>query len=631
MFPHFPWIVFFLFIGAATALGVALLARGRSNYPGNITFTIFMTILSWWAFAYAFELLTQQPDPKLIWAKLQYLAIPFTTPFLLMFVAAVSEFTWQRSRRVQAAILTIPVITSLMIWIRAEWIWAAVKPVQVGEAFQYSNDYGPWFFVHTLYSWALFFVAFALIIRLAFNSPSFSRIEVAILVISILIPFTNNVSYIIGIDLTPGYDLTPLFLVTFGLGASWVLFEFRPNDLTPFVYYTAFNNLPDPAMMLDESDRIRTVNPAAEQYFGKSASELNRRPITNLLPRKWLDILTSSSENQSSTIEVSRTIDDKTAYYALRMTTILDRRARSKGRLFVIHDITVTKQALLKLAEREQALSNAVDERTSELQAINQELERAVRLKDEFLANMSHELRTPLNAVIGTTESLHAGVYGPILRDQRQPLHRIEDSAKHLLALISDILNVSKIEAGKFILRVHSVSIYELSEACLNLIKVEADRKNITLISSFDLSQQCIWIDERRVRQILLNLFSNAIKFTPQYGKVGLTVRENKEAQQTHFVVWDTGIGIAAEEQKRIFSPFIQVDSTLARQYEGTGLGLALTRGLVEMHGGSIGLLSELGLGSRFTIILPWDCRQTATVSYVEVDPTLQEETYLAL
>lgn len=621
-------------LGASLGFGVALLAWGRSYFQGNKIFSIFMVVLGWWALTYAFELLGQQSADKLFWAKAQYLAIPYVTPLLLLFIAAVSGHKWQSKPHFVAIVLIIPTLTALIIWFRQDWIWIAIRDIEIGGVLQKEYLYGFWFTIHTAYSWVLFLIAFFLLVRLSLTSPSLSNGEAILLAVTILVPFVNNVTKVLGLGSISEYDPTPLLLVTFGLGAAWVLFELRPNNLAPFVYHTAFDNLPDPAMMLDETDCVHIVNPAAETYFSAEAATLVGVSVTELLPKDWLDLLSSAEQqhpNQTINSPVSKIIDDKTHYYNLRVITILDRRKRNKGRLFVIHDTTIAQQALMDLSERGQKLSDAVAEQTSVLQVTNQELERAVQLKDEFLASMSHELRTPLSAVIGTIESLHAGVYGPVIRDQIQPLHRIEDSAKHLLELISDILNVSKIEAGQFTLRVSPVSITILSRACLNLVRLDAERKNITLIVSFEINKKSILIDERRARQILLNLFSNAIKFTPENGKVGLTVSEDKEAQLTYFTVWDTGIGIAKEAHKRIFKPFIQVDSTLARQYEGTGLGLALARGLVEMHGGKIELSSELGMGSRFTVTLPWDSRPTANVPFTEPDPDVQEETYFAL
>ena len=252
-------------------------------------------------------------------------------------------------------------------------------------------------------------------------------------------------------------------------------------------------------------------------------------------------------------------------------------------------------------------------ERTSELVAANAELARAARLKDEFLASMSHELRTPLNGILTMSESLQEQVYGSLNAAQGRALRDIEECGRHLLALINDILDVAKIEAGKIELETHPVSVESLCQSSLRMVKDAAHKKKIGVSLAVDETVTVLIADERRVKQILVNLLSNAVKFTPEAGKIGLQVVGDRLNHQLRFTVWDTGIGLSAEEQPRLFKPFSQLDSGLARKYEGTGLGLALVKRLTEMHGGSVGVVSQPGQGSRFTVSLPWI--ETATSS----------------
>jgi PAS domain S-box-containing protein len=269
-------------------------------------------------------------------------------------------------------------------------------------------------------------------------------------------------------------------------------------------------------------------------------------------------------------------------------------------------EISERKRAEGALAEERSLLTQRVEERTAELSAANASLARAARLKDEFLAAMSHELRTPLNAVLGLSEALQEEIYGPLNDRQLNTLHTIEESGRHLLALINDILDVSKIEAGKLELNLGIVSVATLCQASLQFIKQEAQKKQISVSSDLDSRVTTLSVDERRLKQILVNLLSNAVKFTPDGGSVGLNVVGDAAHQTVKFVIWDTGIGIAEAELGRLFKPFVQVDSRLSRKYGGTGLGLALVYRMVEMHGGSVTVESEIGKGSRFTITLLW-------------------------
>jgi signal transduction histidine kinase len=255
-------------------------------------------------------------------------------------------------------------------------------------------------------------------------------------------------------------------------------------------------------------------------------------------------------------------------------------------------------------AERASLVEN-VEARTAELRIANAELARAARMKDEFLASMSHELRTPLNAILGLSESLLEGVYGMPNEKQARSLRGIAESGHHLLDLINDILDVAKIEADKLDLDLDTVSIPLLCESSMGLVKQAARKKRIKTSLELDGGVTQIEADGRRLKQILVNLLSNAVKFTPEGGEIGLQVEDDSANDMMHFIVWDTGIGIADTDVGRLFQPFVQVDSSLSRRYQGTGLGLALVRRLTEMHGGHVSVESKVGAGSRFTVSLP--------------------------
>lgn len=265
-------------------------------------------------------------------------------------------------------------------------------------------------------------------------------------------------------------------------------------------------------------------------------------------------------------------------------------------------------QLLDGLMRSTQELELRVKTRTADLLRVNAELENANRTKDEFLANMSHELRTPLTGILGMAETLQLGTYGQLSEKQVKSLQTIETSGRHLLNLINDILDLSKIEAGKFDIYPEMISLNETCRESLLFVKELAHKKSIVLDYQGPNDVKSVFADPRRLKQILINLLSNAVKFTPEKGHVTLTVRTDPEKEQIHFVVIDTGIGIAQTDLDRLFTPFTQVDSRLNRQYEGTGLGLALVLRLAEMHGGSVQVESDgvPGKGSRFTVSLPW-------------------------
>jgi signal transduction histidine kinase len=238
-----------------------------------------------------------------------------------------------------------------------------------------------------------------------------------------------------------------------------------------------------------------------------------------------------------------------------------------------------------------------------EVEEKSQQLEVANRHKSEFLANMSHELRTPLNAVIGFSEVLLEQMFGEINDKQAEYLQDILASGRHLLSLINDILDLSKIEAGRMELDLSAFDLPSALDNALTLVRERATRHSIRIELAVDERLGEMVGDERKIKQILLNLLSNAVKFTPEGGEVGL--RATLADGSVEISVSDSGIGIAPEDQEAIFEEFRQVGSDYARKREGTGLGLALARRFVELHGGRIWVKSELGRGSVFTFALP--------------------------
>jgi signal transduction histidine kinase len=279
-------------------------------------------------------------------------------------------------------------------------------------------------------------------------------------------------------------------------------------------------------------------------------------------------------------------------------------------RLWRPGEIGLLEEAAAELAI---AISNArlyrsTEEASRELASKISELERANRLKAQFLANMSHELRTPLNSIIGFSEMLLLGAHGKISADQRDALETVARNGRHLLGLVNDILDLSKIDAGRMELHLGPTDLRRLVTDVLSGMDSMVQAKGHRVTLALGEERLDLTADEMRIRQVLFNLLSNSVKFTPPGGEI--TVRGERLAARTEgemvFVsVTDNGIGIAPEDLPRLFSEFTQLDASHARRYEGTGLGLALSKRFVEMHGGRIGVESTRGAGSTFWIELP--------------------------
>ncbi len=287
----------------------------------------------------------------------------------------------------------------------------------------------------------------------------------------------------------------------------------------------------------------------------------------------------------------------------------------SGGFIFTYADITDRKRAeeTMLAANAELKLAMSAHENQGqklvamleELSFAKQHLVAANRAKSEFLANMSHELRTPLNAIIGFSEMLGIEIFGPIGNDKyREYVRDIHESGQHLLDLINDILDLSKIESGTEKLHEENVDISVVVESVLKLVRQRSEKHGVKLELELSGESPVLWADERKLKQILVNLLSNAIKFTKAGGTVTLKGWCRIESGYV-FQVIDTGIGIALEDIPKALSQFGQVDSALNRQYEGTGLGLPLTKSLVELHSGSLDLQSDVGVGTTVTVRFP--------------------------
>jgi len=248
-----------------------------------------------------------------------------------------------------------------------------------------------------------------------------------------------------------------------------------------------------------------------------------------------------------------------------------------------------------RLMQEQQAAATA-------LRQLNARLELASRAKSEFLANMSHELRTPMNAILGFTEMLRDGLYGGVPEELKEPLDDIQTNGRHLLGLINDVLDLSKIEAGRMDLALEEYPPQDVLESVRVALRSLAAERGLEFVVQVPPSLPIAYGDAKRIRQCLLNLAGNALKFTRQ-GRVEIAVEA--QGDQLVYRVTDTGIGIPREELERVFDEFRQVDAAITREFGGTGLGLSITKRFIEMHGGRIWVESEPGQGSTFSFAVP--------------------------
>jgi PAS domain S-box-containing protein len=362
----------------------------------------------------------------------------------------------------------------------------------------------------------------------------------------------------------------------------------------------------DASMTADPYGIITDVNKQMELLTDCTRDELIGAPFKNYFTEpdravKCIDLVLVKKKINDYELTV-RARDGKQTMVSCNATTFYDRDRKLQGVFAAARDVTERKR-----------LDQVLQEKNSELESARSVADKSSLAKSDFLANMSHELRTPLNSIIGFSEVLQDQMFGRINDKQQEYVENIHTSGRHLLSLINDILDLSKVESGKMELTLSTFLLRESLDASMMMLKVKALHDRIDL--HLDLAMEAdvrIVADQRKLKQILFNLLSNAIKFTHGGGSVelGATI----DGDFIEITVADTGIGIRETDISKLFLPFTQLESVYTKEFEGTGLGLALTRQLVELHGGRIWAKSEFGSGSRFSFTIPFT--QAATKEF---------------
>ncbi len=602
-----------LLIGSTIALTFCFLALQRYRELGAPAFVVAMAAVAMWSFAYAFELMSPTVADKMVWHRIIYANSGIVPAFWLIFLIQ-HEYGMTSRTKFWTIVLTVePILYTALTWTNGwlhEWLWHSIT-LSPNEALpQMVVNRAAGFYLHVAFTYVLVLLSVIFFLRmLRRESSTLSYYQIFLLVLGVLSPIIANTLHVADLRLLP-INLTPFSLMTMGAAVGWFAFRFELWDILPAAHDAVFAGIGDGVIVLNLNDIIIDINPAASRLLHVPVQLALRQQINTLATQHHhfaaLQRTIATLKKDTVTRSEVALAEQPLRYIEVTVAALRDRRDRLNGQILTLRDVTARRTAEIQLQEERQHLAARVEERTAELSRANAELARAARLKDEFLANMSHELRTPLNTVLGLSEALHECTYGPLVPAQLRALQHVLDAGRHLLALINDILDVSKIEAGKLALEQGPIAVDSLCQASINFISQSAIKKQLEIVVTVDPSVKFIFGDERRLKQILVNLLDNAVKFTPIAGRIGLAVAGEPLDDTVTFIVWDTGIGIAEVDMPELFKPFVQLDSRLARHHEGTGLGLALVRHMVDLHGGSVGVESRVGAGTKFTVALPW-------------------------
>jgi PAS domain S-box-containing protein len=592
-----------LLLAACVSAVLAWIAWRRRPGSGVLPFIVLMVGLTEWTLASLIEYSTVSLQPKLFATNLAYIGIT-TAP--AAWLAFVSEYTgrnkWLTRRNVLLLFIEPVLIVVLAFTNDFHHLFRTAVALDTTGSFPVlSVTNGPTFWIHAAYSYILLVIGNAILIQAFLRSPQLYRGQVFTLLIGAFIPWIANIVTVF--DMIPNLriDLTPFAFTVTGLMLSWSLFRFKLLDIVPVARDTLVESMSDAVMVIDAQGRIVDMNPAALRLVGnRSSSELIGKLAAEALVEQQ-DLVKQFRSVMEARVEV--TIGKGTAterYFELQISPLRNRYGTLTGRLYVLRDITALKGA----TEQIKAQNDTLRRTNQELAEAQRKTEEASRLKSEFLATMSHELRTPLNAIIGFADLALTGLTGPLNAKQEDYLARISANGERLLAQINDLLDISKIEAGRVELSSQPFAPSSLLTDMRNQIQSLVVQKGLGFDTQLDpgLPPQLLG-DSGRLGQILTNLIGNAVRFT-QAGQISVRM-EKVDESKWGIVVTDTGIGIPPHALEYIFDEFRQVDGSTQREHGGTGLGLAIVRKLAILMGGTVRAQSTVGKGSTFTVQLP--------------------------
>ena len=592
-----------LILASVLSIGIGVAIWRRRPAPGVMPFIVLTGAVAFWSAMNAVELVQTSLNAKFFFSSLQYFGITAAPAAWMLFAA---EYTGREAWITRRNILLLMIEPSLAI------LFVFTNPLHhlfhaqftlgtEGSLRTLDVAFGPIFWIHAVYSYILMLTGTGLLIQAFFRAPQLYRGQVFTLLIAAFVPWIANGISIVGLSPISTIDLTPPAFTITVIAIGWSIYRYRLMDIVPVARDTVIESMSDAVFVLDGQNRIVDINPAARSLLGPGAQ-------TNLIGKPAGTTLADFQplvEQYRTVAEVQTEIalggnQNEPRYFALRISPLTNRYGELTGRLFVLNEITALKRAAQHIQDQNEMLRST----NSALARAREEAEEANRLKSEFLTTMSHELRTPLNAIIGYADLMVTGLIGEMSDKHHNYTERIVSNGERLLTLINDLLDLSKIEAGRLDTLNQPLSPSQLLNDTQSRMLSLAEQKDLSLETYLDpnLPPQIVG-DIGHLEHVLTNLVGNAIRFT----KSGIVTIRFEAASDTKWQlsVTDTGLGIPPHALEYIFDEFRQVDGSSQREYGGTGLGLAIVRKLTVLMGGTVQVESEVGKGSTFTVQLP--------------------------
>jgi PAS domain S-box-containing protein len=574
-----------LVTGAAVGVLAGYISLHRTVPGARILFAVLLSI-SLWSLTSGLEYRCLTVDARVFWWHLEIPGIAAVPVFSFLLTRVYIGCPWRGWRA--AVLFVIPLATVAMHWTndRYHLYWKQVWIDASGSVPTLGRVYGTGFWVFVGYSYVLIVVTLALLLRFALRHPA-QRRQTFVLLGSVVLPWAVNLMYVSEIGPLRYFDLTPHAFFVTGVGISWALYRYRFQGIVPVAWTSVVRSMADAVIVFDIERRLADLNPAAEGLLDCRAQEVQGHCSTEVFAgHPDLAALLEREGDVSGDVCVEAGARKRVC--AVRVADV-NRRTRRVGRMMTLRDVTAEREA------------------SRELEQARQAAEAAAVAKSRFLSNMSHEIRTPMNGVLGMTGLL---LDSGLNEEQASMAETVQESAESLLALLNDILDYSRIEAGKLELERVPFPISRLVDQVVRLLAPAAREKRLDVsVRIAPEVPETVMGDPARLRQVILNLVGNAVKFTPS-GWIEVAVEQlAADVKQSRLVltISDSGIGIAPERIGQLFQEFSQADSSIARIYGGTGLGLAISQRLVEKMGGTIRVQSALNQGSTFTVEVPFD------------------------
>lgn len=570
-----PYTVPILLAGSVTLACSVLLWRGgsvRSRFAGLLLFD-----LSLWMFGYAMELTVTELSPKIFAQNIQFAAGAFISLTWFAFITTYSGYgRWMRTEMLIP--LSLPPTATIVLLATNRYHRLVAHHYLLDSSGPFvvlTRSWGPWYYFTFAYTYLLLLIGTVMLFRIFLKSRPRERGQTGLLIIGIIFPWIGSFLDLLEVNtkFLYGFDFTPFGFLLTGLVITWNILYYQFGNIIPISYETAMDNMSDGVLVADPEGQIVAANTAAKAIFRHTVTKPVGRSLQELIPD--LPVVEGSSSEAPGTDEAETVlrIPENRRTYGLRRSWVR-KRNQPISQILVLRD----------MSERFQAEKNLVEAKSL--------AEEANRAKSEFLANMSHELRTPLHHIIGFTELVANRQSGDLTATQAEYLQDVLDSARNLLDLINDIVEITKIDTGMLEVQKEPTYLPDILEATLTLLREKALKHEITIKLKTGNLPDTILLDVRKIKQTLFNVASKAVALTPDGGQVEVNVRVDSRGKsesalmEVRISCFDASI--SQEDLEGIFIPFEQIKSNTDHPSLARGSGLALAKRLVELQGGRI-------------------------------------------